>query len=60
MVPWTDDLVVFEMPPNADKTYGWYVMQLYSIYQKVSDAKLRLSVKYVDNFILSETTAEEV
>ncbi|MGC4033243.1 MAG: hypothetical protein QM754_16225 [Tepidisphaeraceae bacterium] len=51
-VHWCKELSVFEMPAEADQTYGWYAMRLYRLYERVAEAKLPLSVKYLDNYLL--------
>lgn len=53
LLRWHDNLAVFEMPPEADQTYGWYVMRFYGLYQQVAAAGIKPTSRHVDHFLLS-------
>jgi hypothetical protein len=53
LLRWHNDLAVFDMPPDADEEYGWYVMRFYGLYKQVQAAGIRPTVRHVDHFLLS-------
>lgn len=52
VVRWNNELMVFDMPGDADEAYGWYVMRFFQLYKKIESEHLPLTVKYLDNYLL--------
>ena len=53
VVRWHDGLAVFDLPPDADEEFGWYVMRFFGLYEQVRSAGLRPRVRHVDHYLLS-------
>jgi hypothetical protein len=53
LLRWHNSLAVFDMPPDADEEYGWYVMRFYGLYKQVQATGIRPTVRHVDHFLLS-------
>lgn len=52
LVRWTKSLEIFAMPSDADKPYVRHVMRLYGLYQIIAKEHVRLTVKYMDYYLL--------
>jgi hypothetical protein len=53
LVRWSNDMAVFGMPRSADEWYGWYVMRFLSLYEKLTAAGLKPTVRRIDYYLLS-------
>jgi len=52
LVHWESALEAFEIPKKADDTYARYLMRFLSLYQEAKSRKLRLTVKYLDHYLV--------
>jgi hypothetical protein len=52
LVHWDSALEVFEKPTRADQEYVWYLMRFLNLYSEAASRKLRLTVKYLDHYLV--------
>ena len=50
---WSKSIDLFKIPTGCDSYYGWYVMRFFQVYEAVRSSGLPLSIKLVDNYLLS-------
>jgi hypothetical protein len=56
LVPWKDDLEIFELPKKADEWYWEYSLRFYELYNKIRKERKDATVKQVDCYLLWEAS----